>query len=266
MTRTLFACAAAALAFASLATPGVAQTRVSKLVSVVQSGKLRVCQVPTYYGISFRNPKSGELEGIDVDFSKELAKELGAKLEIIDTGWATFIADLQTNKCDLGMFAVGATLKRAQAVEFSDPYLQSGVYALVKKNGKFESWDQIDQPGVRVVVTLGAFMEPFMRSHLKKATLNAVSPPANGLGELAANRADVYVTDYPNGMKTIKEFDWAKLVAPTAPLGITPYSYVVAQGDQVWLNYVNLFVRTIKLDGRLKEFAEKHNLGPIVAP
>jgi hypothetical protein len=38
------------------------------------------------------------------------------------------------------------------------------------------------------------------------------------------------------------------------------------QGDQIWLNYINLFVRTIKLDGRLKAAAEKNKLGSIVAP
>ena len=36
-------------------------------------------------------------------------------------------------------------------------------------------------------------------------------------------------------------------------------------GDQIWLNYINLFVDTIKLDGRLEAFAEKNGLGPIVA-
>ena len=47
---------------------------------------------------------------------------------------------------------------------------------------------------------------------------------------------------------------------------MTPYAYAVPQGDQVWLNFVNLFVDTIKLDGRLKKYAEKNKLGPIVAP
>ena len=38
------------------------------------------------------------------------------------------------------------------------------------------------------------------------------------------------------------------------------------QGDQIWLNFINLFVDTIKLDGRLQKYAEKNKLGPIVAP
>ena len=94
-------------------TAAFAEQKVSKLTSIPQKGKLRVCQVPNYYAISFRNPKTGELEGIDVDLSKELAKELNVQLEIVETQFSTFIADLQADKCDIGMFAVAATLKRA---------------------------------------------------------------------------------------------------------------------------------------------------------
>jgi ABC-type amino acid transport substrate-binding protein len=81
-----------------------------------------------------------------------------------------------------------------------------------------------------------------------------------------ANRADVIMTDYPTAVKVTDEFDWAVTVEPNETLRLTPYSYVVPHGDQIWLNYVNLFVRTIKLDKRLQQFAEKHKLGPIVAP
>ena len=75
----------------------------SRLYEVTKSKKLRVCQYPLYYSISFRNPKSGQIEGIDADLAKELAKELDAQLEIVESGFASFIADLQANKCEIGM-------------------------------------------------------------------------------------------------------------------------------------------------------------------
>ena len=96
-----------------LAAPAYAQPQ-SRLYEVTKNKKLRVCQFPLYYSISFRNPTTGQIEGIDADLAKELAKELGAELEIVESGFATFIADLQANKCEIGMFGVGATLKRAQ--------------------------------------------------------------------------------------------------------------------------------------------------------
>ncbi|HEY4170986.1 MAG TPA: transporter substrate-binding domain-containing protein, partial [Reyranella sp.] len=89
--------------------PAEAQQTQSRLFEITKNHKLRVCQFPLYYAISYRNPKTGQIEGIDADLSKELAKELDAKLEIVETSFGSFIADLQANKCDIGMFGVGAT-------------------------------------------------------------------------------------------------------------------------------------------------------------
>lgn len=260
MTAALTTCATLLPSFAG------AQETESRLYEVTKSGTLRVCQYPNYYAISFRNPETNQIEGIDADLSKELAKELGVELEIVESSFGTFIADLQTDKCEIGMFGIGATLQRAQAVAFSAPYLVSSIYAVVRQDSDVQSWSDIDQEDKKVVVTLGSYIEPFMRDYLQNAELVTVAPPATREGEVMANRADVLMTDYPTSVKLNEEFEWAKTIEPESDLRPTPYSYVVPQGDQIWLNYVNLFVDTIKLDGRLKHFAEKNNLGPIVAP
>jgi ABC-type amino acid transport substrate-binding protein len=238
----------------------------SHLTKITKSGTLRVCQYPQYYSISFRNPKTGELEGIDADLAKELAKDLGVKLEVVESSFVTFIADLQTDKCDIGMFAVGATLARAKAVEFSKPYLLTNVFGVAKKGGKIKTWDDVDKEGNVVAVSTGSYIEGFMNSYLKKAKVLSVAPPATREQELALGHADIVATDFPTAVKVTKEFDWATVVEPPTTLALTPYSYVVAPGDQIWLNYVNLFVDTIKMDGRLKQYAHKHSLDPIVAP
>jgi len=238
----------------------------SRLYEVTKNKKLRVCQYPLYYSISFRNPKSGQIEGIDADLAKELAKELDAQLEIVESGFASFIADLQANKCEIGMFGVGATLKRAQAVEFSKPYLVTNIYAVTRKDGKIKAWDDIDKKGVTAAVSLGSYIEVFMKGYLKNAEMVAVAPPNTREAELVAQRVDVIMTDFPTAIKVTDEFDWATYLLPKEKLAVTPYAYVVPAGDQIWLNYINLFVDTIKLDGRLMQFAKKHKLDPIVAP
>jgi cyclohexadienyl dehydratase len=238
----------------------------SRLYEITRNKKLRVCQFPLYYSISFRNPSTGQIEGIDADLAKELAKELDAELEIVESGFGTFIADLQANKCEIGMFGVGATLKRAQAVEFSKPYLITNIYAITRKDGKIKTWDDIDQKGVKAAVSLGSYIEIFMKSYLKNAEVISVAPPNTREAELVAQRADVIMTDFPTAIKVTDEFDWAIYLLPKEKLAITPYAYVVPPGDQIWLNYVNLFVDTIKLDGRLLRYAKKHKLDPIVAP
>ena len=258
--------AGATLAISMPAGQVQAQQTESRLFEITRNGVLRVCQYPLYYSISFRNPATGEIEGIDADLAKELANELGARLEIVESSFGTFIADLQSDKCEIGMFGIGATLARAQAVEFSQPYLITSIYAVTREGGEITTWSDIDQPGHRVAVSLGSYIEPFMADYLQEAELVVIAPPATREAELVANRVDVIMTDFPTAVKVTDEFDWAMTIEPDEPLRMTPYSYVVPQGDQIWLNYVNLFIDTIKLDGRLQYFAEKNSLGPIVAP
>ena len=245
--------------------PALAQQKESHLNRVVKSQKLRVCIWPEYYAISYKNPKTGQLEGIDIDIAKQLAGELKAQLEFVESSFQAFIADLQTDKCDIGMFGIGATLSRAQAVEFSDPYLVTSIYGVTKKNHpKIKSWNDMDQDGIVVATQLGSYVDTFMKTYLKKAKVLSVQPPATREGEVASGRADILMTDYPVAKKLEATQDWAKVINPTEPLAVTPYAYAVAPGDQVWLNYVNLFLKTIKRDGRLVGAAKKNGLEAIV--
>ena len=44
-----------------------------RLGTIETKGILRVCIWPGYYGISFRNPKTNQLSGVDIDMARELA-------------------------------------------------------------------------------------------------------------------------------------------------------------------------------------------------
>ena len=266
VTKVLGALALAATVGLMASGAAQAQQTQSRLFEITKSKKLRVCQFPLYYSISFRNPKTGEIDGIDADLAKELAKELDAKLEIVETSFGTFIADLQAGKCEIGMFGVGATLKRAQAVEFSKPYLITNIYVVTRKDSKVKKWEDLDQKGIKAAASLGSYIEVFMKDYLKNAEVVSIAPPNTREAELVAGRVDAILTDFPTAIKVTDEFDWATYILPADKLAVTPYAYVVPPGDQIWLNYINLFVDTIKLDGRLKKFAEKNKLGPIVAP
>ncbi|MGF1526293.1 MAG: ABC transporter substrate-binding protein [Candidatus Competibacterales bacterium] len=253
-------------ALSGLLTTPAAQAQDSRLYQVTKSGVVRVCQYTSYYSISYRDPASGEIVGLDADLAQELAKELGVELQIVETNFATFIADLQADKCEIGMFGVGATLKRAQAVAFSDPYLVTSIYGVAKKGGPISQWSDIDQEGHVVVVSLGSYVQTVMEALLDEATVKPIAPPATREGEVVTGNADIMMTDWPTVLKLQENFDWVQVIEPEEVVGLTPYAYVVPHGDPIWLGWVNLFVDTIKRDGRLAQYAAKHNLGPIVAP
>ena len=232
---------------------------------VQDSGELRVCIWPDYYGVSLRNPRTGQLSGIDIDLSAAFAGDLKVKPVYVDSSFATLIDDLLHDRCDIAMFAVGMTPQRAQALRFSRPYLESDIYAVTTRSSRVvKHWQDLDRPGVRIAVQAGTFMEPVMANALKQANLVVVRPPDTRERELEAGRVDAFMTDYPYSRRLLDNADWARLVAPPAPFFVLPYAYAVKPGDAAWLTAVDEFVGRIQRDGRLHAAAKRHGLSAIV--
>jgi ABC-type amino acid transport substrate-binding protein len=198
--------------------------------------------------------------------AKAFAQDLGVTLQFVDSSFADLIQNMTTDVCDVSMHAVGIRPDRAEHMDFSDPLLHSGIYAIAARTSSIVSrWTDIDQPGHVVEVLKGTFMEPVMRKILKNAHLKVVEAPKQRELDVESGRADVFMTDYPYGQKMISQTSWAVLVAPPSPLAPTSYAYAVPKGEPDWLARVNAFVRAAKADGRLAAFAKAHGLSPIVA-
>ena len=237
------------------------------LERIASTGALRVCIWPDYYGITFRDARTGRLTGIDAELSVELAKDLGVRVQYVDSSFPRLIPDLLESRCDVAMFAVGILPQRQKQLRFTQPYLNSDIYGVTtKSNQAVQSWADIDQPGVQVAVQRGTFMEPVMRETLKHAQIVSIEPPQTREKELMAGRVDVFMTDYPYSRRLLDSSDWARLIAPPKPFHVLPYGYATSPADAQWLARLDQFVSDIRRDGRLARAARNHGLSAIVAP
>lgn len=228
---------------------------------------VRVCIWPDYFSITYRNPKTQQLSGIDIDMAHELAKDLGVEAQFVDSSFAKLIEDVGQGQCDVAMFAVGVTPARAEKLRFTQPHLASDIFAVTSKtNRRIKDWSDIDKKGTVVAVQKGTLHEPVMKEKLKEAQLVVLDTPFAREQEVQSGRADVFMTDYPYGQRFLQNADWARLVSPPSTYHITPYAYAIAPGDDAWLARLNRFVGDVKRDGRLARAAAAHKLSPIVAP
>jgi cyclohexadienyl dehydratase len=233
---------------------------------VLATRVLRVCIWPGYYGISYRNPHTGQLIGLDVDMARAFAHDLGVQLRFFDTTFAMLIDDVTQDRCDVAMFAIGITPQRAAKLRFTRAHLVSDFYAVTtRSNRRIRNWSDIDRPGVVVAVLQGTMYEAVMRARLKSATLKIVDSARAREIEVESGRADVFMANYPAGQRMFDQADWARLVSPPTPYHLTPMAYAVRPGDEPWFARVDQFVATIQRDGRLLESARRHGLESILA-
>jgi cyclohexadienyl dehydratase len=248
---------------AGLHTAGAQTSHVDRIAA---NKELRVCVWPDYYGISYRNARTQQLEGIDIDQAQSLAKDLGVAVRFVDSSFAKLVEDLTQDKCDIAMFAIGITPARTEKLRFTKPYLVSDIFAITtKSNRRIKTWADIDQAGVVVSVAKGTLHEAVMRDKLKLAALVANATPQGREQDVESGRADVFMTDYPFSRRMLEQTDWARLVSPPETYHLTPYAYAIAPGDERWLARAERFVADVKRDGRLAAAAKRHQLEPIVA-
>lgn len=246
-----------------LVMPGISAA--NTLAQVKERGSLLVCHWPQYFGISFEHPRTGEMQGLDIDMSQALAQDLGVKLQYVKTDFANFMDRLEAGDCDIAMMGSGVTPARQERVAFSDPYLRSDIYFITtKSNTTLQTVEDLDQPGIVISVQKGTYMEPFSREYFKDATLSIVSKPSEREIEVETGRADAFATDYPYSQRMLRNVDWARLISPTTELKTTDYAYAVRKGDPAWLATINEFVARVKQDGRLEQAARANNLLPIL--
>ena len=254
----------ASMAQAGAAAPGPGEV-VGRLRRVQTAKAIRVCIWPDYYGITYRNPKTQQLSGIDIELAYELGKDLGVEVDFVDSSFAKLADDLLHDHCDVAMFAVGITPERQKLLRFTRPHLASDIYAVTSKtNRRIRSWADIDQSGSVVAVAQGTLHEPIMKARLKNAQLMILNTPFAREQEVQAGRADVFMTDYPYSQRFLANADWARLVAPDSTYNVTPYAYAMAPGDDIWHDRLDRFVSDIQHDGRLLAAAQRYRLESIV--
>jgi cyclohexadienyl dehydratase len=259
-TSVLAAVVATAAALMFGPAPAAAQAQQnSKLERILKAGVLRVGTTGDYNPMSFRDPATKELAGHQIDAARELAKDMGVKVEFVPTDWKTLVQGVQAGQYDIAMTGASMSVARAKTAGFTTPWGRNAFFPLVlKKNAqKFKTWDDLNQPSVTAGFNLGTTMEQFVQSTLPKSTVRRVESPARDWQELLAGRVDYVVTSLIEGSSLIKQYPDMTLMFLDQPRNSIPMSFVVPIDDQIWINFVNNWVTIKRQNGYFAELNKK---------
>jgi cystine transport system substrate-binding protein len=183
---------AAALAVsAALAMPAHAADLLDK---VKASGTLRIALEGTYPPFNFKDPKTGQLTGYDVDVARLVAARLGLKPEFVTTEWTSILAGLGAGKYDVIISQVNVTAKREQAFDFSTPYTYSTPQLIVRRNERISYTKLEDLKGKKVGVGQGSVFEQQAKAVPGVDVKSYPAAPEN-LQDLAFGRIDAALND-----------------------------------------------------------------------
>lgn len=133
--------------------------------------------------------------GIGVDLAKALAAYMHKDLVVRNTQFTGLIPALKTGKLDIVISSMTVTEERARSIDFSDPYLSTGICLLANAASDIQSIADVDKPGRKVVVRTGTTGSFYARDHFKSATVLPIGEEAACVLEVAQGKADCFIYD-----------------------------------------------------------------------
>jgi polar amino acid transport system substrate-binding protein len=200
--------------------------------------------------------QQGAPAGVSVDLAKALGERLGMQVDIQNLPFSGLIPALKTGKIDLIISSMTATPERAKSIDFSEPYLKTGLCILAGAKTNIQSIADCDRSGQTIVVVKGTTGHLYAVQHLRSARVLVLDQPATCVLEVVQGKAEAFIFDQ---MSTLK--NWQRNPQSTRAL-LTPFqeetwAVGLRKGNGDLRTKVNAFIDAFRKDGGFEKLGDK---------
>jgi polar amino acid transport system substrate-binding protein len=211
-------------------------------------------------GVNPENPPmvfevNGKITGVEPDLAVMLGTALNRPIQFINLSWDNLIPALIEGKIDIIMSGMTITQVRKALINFTDPYLKSGLATLMRAEDAygFNSLENILNSDSTVGAIAGSTSETFVRENFLNAlTVIPFQNTSDVVYSLKTRRIDLFVYHAPFIVWLASENE-GSLTGFLQPLKVEYLGWGVRRGDEEFLKQVNSILRNWKRDGTLKQ-------------
>lgn len=224
--------------------------------------KVVVVTENAYPPLQFVDPKSGQQVGWEYDAMNEIAKRLNFQVEYQNTSWDAMIQSVSDNQYNIGMTGITIKDERKEKVDFSDPYMRSEQFMLVrgdesrftdaKSFAEFKDGLVGAQPGTTPFYTA---VYSVLDGNEQNPRIKLFETFGATVQALKAGDVDVVLTDGTAGKGYVDSSNGGlKLVG--GPLGTEDFGFIFPKGSDL-VAPVNAAIAALKADGTIDALNKK---------
>lgn len=201
--------------------------------------------------------ENNEPSGVSVDLAYALGEYLDRPVRIENIAFAGLISSLKTGKIDMILSSMTATEERAQSIDFSAPYLETGLCLLVSKDSDIENISDADADGKSIAVKQGTTGHLYAIDNIEHAQVLPLEKETAAVIEVTQGKADAFIYDQ---MSTYR--NWQRHPDTTRPI-LAPFkteywAVGIRKGNKELVNSVNAFLSEFKSQGGFEELGDRY--------
>ena len=234
------------------------QKKLNQLEQIIERDKLIVGVKTDSKPFGYIDSGTLEIIGFDIDIARRVAKDLlgsETKVKFVPVTPENRIETLTSGQADIIIATMSVTKAREEVVDFSEPYFIAGESAAVLNNGKIQSYADLNQK--RVLVVLGTTAAGNIKNNIPGSLIVGYKNYDEMFDALKSNRGDAAVTDDAILSGFVMDNPDYKLLNPR--LTIEPYGIGLRKGDNSasLKNAVNRTISAMKSDGTINSLKQK---------
>ncbi len=227
----------------------------SFVASLMSAEPLKVGMDMSYPPFEMRD-EQGQPAGVGVDLARMIGEKLGRPVEFQNMPFDGLIPSLKTGRGDFLLSSMTATDERAVSVDFSEPYLKTGLCLLVGANTGITSAADLDQPTRRVAVLKATTGHLWATKNLKQAKLLVLAKETAGAMEVSQGKADAFIYDQ---MSTLR--NWQRNPDTTKallkPFKEEQWAIALKKGNDTLRTQINTALADLRKEGAFEKLSEK---------
>ncbi len=224
--------------------------------------KVVVVTENAYFPLQFVDPASGNPVGWEYAAMAELAKKLNFTVEYQNTSWDAMIQAVSDGQYNIGMTGITIKDDRKAKVDFSDPYMKSEIFMLVRGDENRFADAQSFAADEKLLVGAQAGTSPFYVAVYEILDGNEQNPRiklmetfAATVAALQAGDVDLVLTDSAAG-KAISGSSGGALKMIGAPLQAEDFGFIFPKGSDL-VAPINAGIAALEADGTLERLTQK---------
>ena len=139
--------------------------------------------------------------GYDVQIAKKIAEGLNKELVIVQTKWDGLAPALQSGKIDAIIAGMSPTAERKKEIDFTDPYYESQLVVVVRKDGNYNEAKSIKElANAKLTAQINTFHYSVIDQIPKVNKQQAMDNFSAMRTALSSGMIDGYVSERPEGV------------------------------------------------------------------
>ena len=207
--------------------------------------------------MGFRD-ENNEIVGFDIDLAKAAAEKLGCEVEFQPIDWDTKELELENGNIDFIWNGLTITDERAQAMDFTKPYLKNKQIIIVKNGSDIQSKD--DLKGKKIGVQAGSSALDAVEGDDIHAELGEISTYDTNIlafTDLDIARLDAVVADEIVARYYLANNDNDFRVVENGDVGDEVYGVAAKKGNTEFIGKLQAALDAMSQDGTAAKISEK---------